>query len=886
MIKSKIEQINLNKVNSNDIKRSIILLDTSGSTDSKFMNSTVLKKEFEIVKEIAKKNHVNGGITNLFEFNSNCNYLGPIKITESGLILLPNINSGGFTNTNLGIQTILNHINIIKPQEIIIITDGQTDSTEQELKKSAKIIEQNNILIKIIAVSSESINFNDSKLLESKIIPGLDIVNYLLVESIIYAPNKNLTSEVEPFIMSSNNKNTWNLLEVKFSKTVPFPSLLQETILKLKELTNDEIMSDIDNFQLLFVQLGTYLAFFYTNVPIVYLKNILSDINFPINDILICIDYGFSLQRKNKPLIHIGLSESIKSSKDRHNEYNDATNILNTIGSAQDECISFARGIVCYKNNNEDLKKSGIFSIDSQDNVYFSWINEQATRQALRQFFAYEYNIKDSIQSHSIIFGVAREILLILLSDHYLTFNNEFIKKLCNLARIQTKMLRMSSKGQYGDSFLHNWTHGNIPTTHYSEYKTHLDLYQDSFINPFNFSQTLWWATMMMIIGQDTFNAQKNVYKDLLDNLSINTREELLDYLRNNYNQPNDTIKLYGNIKFFNNIHAKSVITLLDFEPNEEVYLLKEHPFNNSLCSTGTFYSKSEKEMLGNKCVWCNSILPDSFYSLYKKTNINLLINNDPLRINQTYSKPLVSYSTNLLSNSSLNSNKILNSSSYSTTYSTTNSSLNSSNKILKSYTNSSSSVNIGRHLILLEGTVGSGKTTFANKLYDYFKNSSYSVLIEGTDKYMVTGLTIQAAIHIIRKNLKNAIKNNSIIIIDTCGGNQNVKDIFGVDLSSFILHKIRPNFIETHIPSYLKWSLQNVLNRQMYTSTSDYYLCHQTLGIEKCRQIHRKKAQIFIKQIPKFELLSPKDIEEYEKLLKKEQIIQFENLIKEIEKN
>lgn len=339
-----------------------------------------------------------------------------------------------------------------------------------------------------------------------------------------------------------------------------------------------------------------------------------------------------------------------------------------------------------------------------------------------------------------------------------------------------------------------------LPPIHYSDKKTHLDLYKDSDINPLGLSQTLWWATMMMAFGKDCFNGQMNVYSIILNDLSINDEESLLEYLRTKYSD-----KVAGTIKTMSYCIKNSVITLDKFEPDDEILILNDHPNENgSICAAKTHYSKKEKEFLHNQCIWCSLNIPDSYYEPLKIPSRNDLINKDPARY-------LVSGNPGPTGTQWLYENC---------------------------------------HLVLLEGTVGSGKTTFAELLEKELVKMGFTVINEGTDKYCKTGIPTKNAVTIIREKFKKLPNKNCVVIVDTCGGNS-FDNIFGHSFKGFVIHNVRPNYDERDIEGYLSWSLNNVLARSNCDKNSNFYLNPVSTSIQKCKDIHLKKSEAFIKNIP-----------------------------------
>ena len=141
------------------------LLDCSASTGATFIRDsnnnivTVLQKELAIVKELATLN-ING--TNiLFIFNFIGEKKGEIKISSNGNIMIPpGIRSNSITNTHLGFEVILSSLNETKITKVVLITDGQTNSKPDDIKRLSVEFDKKGIELVIYGVSDKPIDFS------------------------------------------------------------------------------------------------------------------------------------------------------------------------------------------------------------------------------------------------------------------------------------------------------------------------------------------------------------------------------------------------------------------------------------------------------------------------------------------------------------------------------------------------------------------------------------------------------------------------------------------------------------------------------------------------------------------------------------------------------
>ena len=171
--------------------------------------------------------------------------------------------------------------------------------------------------------------------------------------------------------------------------------------------------------------------------------------------------------------------------------------------------------------------------------------------------------------------------------------------------------------------------------------------------------------------------------------------------------------------------------------------------------------------------------------------------------------------------------------------------------------------------LITLRGTVGCGKSTYAQHIQTHCIANNIHCLIEGVDKYSQQGDPFNVALSKIKANILNlnSIKDQPIVlIIDTCGEKFNPTDVFGINFKNtgWTIIKHSPNYFNGDLENYLSWSLRNVLQRSIYTSSTPYYLNPVSAGLQTCIDVHIKKAQaLFGKKIKSPLTTKPANLEE-----------------------
>lgn len=153
--------------------------------------------------------------------------------------------------------------------------------------------------------------------------------------------------------------------------------------------------------------------------------------------------------------------------------------------------------------------------------------------------------------------------------------------------------------------------------------------------------------------------------------------------------------------------------------------------------------------------------------------------------------------------------------------------------------------------LIILEGTVGAGKSTWARKACEAYGKRGYWSKVFGTDEFCNKGIPVKQAVQRVSQQLSNFIKKNKgkkVVIIDTCGERSSDK-IFGQKFNpqEWRYIRVRPNWKGTeHEEGYLKWSLYNVLSRGIPKEDDHFWLNPTGAGIQTCIDVHKRKAEAF----------------------------------------
>jgi hypothetical protein len=190
-----------------------------------------------------------------------------------------------------------------------------------------------------------------------------------------------------------------------------------------------------------------------------------------------------------------------------------------------------------------------------------------------------------------------------------------------------------------------------------------------------------------------------------------------------------------------------------------------------------------------------------------------------------------------------------------------------------------------------MKGTVGSGKSTYSQKIKDHVEELGGYCVVEGMDKYTKTGMSYnEAQIRVKESLLKvDTVENDLlVVIIDTCGEYdvKKVMKIFDVDFTGWTKEIYWPNLIREEFEGYMAWSLYNVLKREKASESDHFSLNPVSAGTNKCIEVHlikckklfgKKKAKKLFDsyQITKDDAMSQlKDrAEAYEKLINEKSI-------------
>ena len=456
--------------------------------------------------------------------------------------------------------------------------------------------------------------------------------------------------------------------------------------------------------------------------------------------------------------------EHVKEKATKHNEFANAIDILNKrgtgLGSQKKISIPYRSNAVCVLDTGSvELTQSlGEYptSMDKFGNIYMGLNITPETSQAIRigmRKLCEIAGFPNARGSASVIFYVLNQMSLMYLKG--INLDVQHMQELRKIAIAQCSMEVMVAKNQYdGRGCWAFWKDGKQIPMHYSNTSTHTSLYSDRMINPLELSEPVWWALQMSMLG--LFEEQKSYYAKSLEQIGVEPNlESFLLWFRTNFS---NAVEGQVNLVKTNPVE-KSIFTLDDFEPEEEVFMLKEH----NGCNTRTWYSKTEIEtfvMGGDNpcgCVWCKYIP--------KSTDLCVVARDS--WTNQIIEAMKTSRQIKSVANAQANLSQI-------------------PPNVFNSFNNMNLN-NLGdthKYRINLIGVTGSGKSTCAKKIKTLVEQKGGSVLVVSADKWSkqnFKGKDLQNKILNEIRQFDKAKTNLKVIVMDLCNENGVSKNNFGL---------------------------------------------------------------------------------------------------------
>ena len=846
----------------------ILLVDASGSVKTKFNNTlNIFEKMEQIIKFINTKQF------RIIFWNSDKNsifsdgilsipYIIPKETLKQTFLLASNkINTSCLTYPHLAFKSIPKEwINDIEPTHIYFLTDGQigyNTCTNNELNNLKKQLNNNiedlfkvhnNIHLHIISIESNNIDFNQDEILN--IMAGGDVFKIIREEKLI-----KYVSEFTSYTPNNENGFTHfnNIIApngfIPFGNKIFSETKVGEFIEYLKEYIKEY---NTENDILRIIQsLSVTIRVLIKDKPHNMCDNIIDTFcgifnNTIIDSTIIIFLLKDSIKIENQGNIY---AEYRKKLTDLYKEAELllSVNTKKSIGMTDCEFISFPIDNLIVIGNeklvNESIKLSYILypysSVKINEYIIpvisfktnLTTMNEQCLRHFIRAIIAKQYN--QDQYGDIIIYIVLGLVMKVICSDIQDIYKNIYR----NIGNIMLKKKRLNTN----ITELQRLESGELPIPNTGKieylYKT---MYIVNKILDLNLQpMTLWYAMCLSLQNENLTTKQfihckNDIDKDFSNSNHLNILELIKLQIKH------VTIKIIP----YELMDYTCIITLDDCS-DVGGYKLNQH----GICKPVFVFSNTGYDSLIKQpniyCPICYTLITkDSFTKIGPKVNssieigpkVNSSIEIFPLNMINPFSisystpkidVPQIKYTSNYINDNSDTKNFIMQKLSY----------------VICPKANSKKGT-----LILIRGTVGSGKTMYATKIQQIIENMGGICINEGIDKYCRTGILINQAISLIIQELNKipTIDNNLlVVIIDTSDENIRSNLIFGYNFSGWNKINVSPNYNHTqNIIQYLSWSLRNVLNRSSIDNNNTYWLNPIDTNISTCINVHHTKAK------------------------------------------
>lgn len=476
-----------------------------------------------------------------------------------------------------------------------------------------------------------------------------------------------------------------------------------------------------------------------------------------------------------------------------------------------------------FKINNKTYPESSIKVNDILLPVFsstqtMSEINEQCLRQYIRSVVAKQY--KCDALSDLIIYIVLGLMTQVVCSDVDDNIKESFRKLgnvMLNKKRVNTNTteLKWLEEG-----------HQPIPNLKtISEFHNYMNFVMNILkiqVRP----MTLWYSMCLALnnpelIVKQLIHCKSDVEQDYPN---VNPRD-ILNCVNLN--------KVVHKMMPTNSIYEYKCMVTLDDSSSEGGYKIKPHEtVSGYICNPLTVFTDKGHELMINnppiRCVICyNHLTYDSFERVLPKQTNDIV---DIFTNIEHESYDVFSKDTGYVRNNQYNSKKN------------------------KNRTSNTSPNGRTGYVISMSGTIGSGKSTYSNRLKQLIEQKGGRCVIASPDNYCKQGINISQACRNVGNDLRdiqNDMSNKKplVVIVDTCGDIKR-KDTFGCYFDGWNKIEVRPNFNNSMKDKYLCWTLRNLLTRGTAGIDTLHWLNPVDAGYTKCLEIHKNKSKHIVGSI------------------------------------
>lgn len=829
------EQVTINKSKN----PSIILIDNSGSTTdyyNKERTLTIFDKMEQIITNLDIDRyrlifwHSEWTTNNLF-------YKGIFKVQHvvekaavKQLFYLVNQTQKGGTYPHLAFDAIPSEwINNTEPTHIYFFTDGQISESGSALSKSVKELfdKFNNIHLHLYSVECVDHDFNRAESLD--IIAGGDVfkifrnnsLTKFITEFISYTPSnrhQHINNVIPPVGFISFGDKIF--AETKVNQFITY---LHEQIQENKD-NEDYLLKTIQSLSSTIRQITKNINPYLLNGIINTFCNLFKNTKLDFTLVQIMLSDTVKLESQGKAIVFSEYRSKM------NNLYKEANSLLwNNTKQAikldsnfisilyQDKLITGSSESVTdfvYLFNNKYPQSSikiedHIIPTFSLDNNSLTQMHEQCMRQYIRSIIGTMY--QENPTHDIIVFIVLGLMLKVCLSK----VDEQYKQSYRQLA-----LLMLKKKSYTSDiTELEKLENGNLPlfASNYDKFLFSMTKIKNM-LNLDVSELTLWYMMCLALNNHKIINKQLIHCNSSLQQDKITKLEDL--HLKTDvivYELPNN-----------NQYDYQCIINLTDTSTTGG-YIYKPHiSLTQNNCSPRFVLSEEGYQRMIQQvpilCPVCYvNLTVDDFEKVPAKTNFNnqqmpVFNSNPSFTQNQTESAPIQSIRTNAKANvprakaqAPMLANK-------------------------KTITGNGT-------LVLMQGVVGAGKSTFCKLLQEKLTKLGKQFIYINTDVACKDGVSIHQAVKQATLRLQ-AINNEQIVIIDTCGEYNNANTFFGVVFNGWKKIIISPNYSKERVYEYLAWSLRNVLNRPIPQKDDNFWLNPDAATVSVCVNVHSKKSK------------------------------------------
>ena len=597
-----------------------IIVDSSGSVSGPFGSITVIDKIRQICDRLVRENWKEFTI-NIIPFSSAATKIAlPVEeLDGEPLFELPRFSPGGITNTHLAL------LKVVKSKKCAIITDGQANSTDNELVRAVEPLIKFGTIIEIFSVSSTVVHVQSLR--EGTFPPGMDLLKNIgnAVSKVWLLEPGQYTDQ--PFLLAQSNTIKgetifFGIYEIQ--KGMPITALARFLTGML-----DKPFTSSSQFYCKFVMwcftlIGRFDPSLLKDTASKFSTEILQKLyqrkppgveddqirKFAITGVRSIVN-----QFQN----HSNIDQQVAASNtvDRKLSFKEADEFLIANGTqAKRPIIDFFSpcGVIVSAQAGllEPTLPLGNFPRSKTTTGLFALgrgTDDQPTRQGLRKGIE-DFGMTDADKGPLVTGAMAFMKLQHLLLGK--PINSEQMRVMTSLMKIQEGMDVILEKGRTAAEdvrsgpILEEWKAGRNPPLNPTTTDRHIELYGDEKgWNIFRCNKLFFWAVIMSLHEDpDLFNAQLHIYEATLDLLGVGkTWQEVLSYFVNQYKD-----YVSGTSEFYDlERPAECIIEFTPFNDGDRCFRIVNHVSDaGEPCNWGSYVSPEIQPTLVS-CPWCNT---------------------------------------------------------------------------------------------------------------------------------------------------------------------------------------------------------------------------------------------------------------------------------------